>query len=152
MTTKIWEHEDYLVTIDKGDLELDVIYKFLSKQSYWSKGISKEDVIKSINHSALCFGMYYINPDNKEKKQIGFARVISDLVTFSYLTDVFILPGYRNLGLGKWLLHIITNYDELDIRRIMLSTDDGHSFYSRYGFEPLDKPNVFMQIKGKGAI
>lgn len=111
-----------------------------------------EDVIKSINNSAICFGMYYINPTNKEKKQIDFARVISDLVTFSYLTDVFILKNYRQKGLGKWLIKTITDYDELKIRRMMLSTDDGHYLYSKFGFKPLDKPNLFMQIKGKGAL
>ncbi len=63
-----------------------------------------EDVIKSINNSVLCFGMYYINPINKEKKQLGFARVISDLATFAYLTDVFFLQDFRKQGLGKWLI------------------------------------------------
>ncbi|MDM5196637.1 GNAT family N-acetyltransferase [Fictibacillus enclensis] len=147
-----WKYEDYLITVDKSDLELDVIYNFLSNESYWSKGISMEDVINSINNSVLCFGMYYIDPINKEKKQVGFARVISDLVTFAYLTDVFILKDFRKQGLGKWLIKIIIDYEELKIRRIMLSTDDGHTLYSKYGFASLDKPNLFMQIKGKGAI
>ncbi|WHY71199.1 GNAT family N-acetyltransferase [Fictibacillus enclensis] len=147
-----WKYEDYLITVDKSDLELDVIYNFLSNESYWSKGISMEDVINSINNSVLCFGMYYIDPINKEKKQVGFARVISDLVTFAYLTDVFILKDFRKQGLGKWLIKIIIDYEELKIRRIMLCTDDGHTLYSKYGFASLDKPNLFMQIKGKGAI
>ncbi|GAE32891.1 hypothetical protein JCM9152_4484 [Halalkalibacter hemicellulosilyticusJCM 9152] len=71
MVKKSWENGDYLITIDKTDLELDVIYNFLSNESYWSKGISKEDVIKSINHSTLCFGLYYIDPIDRKKKQIG---------------------------------------------------------------------------------
>lgn len=143
-----WEYKDYIITVDKSDLEFDVIYEFLSNESYWSKGISKEDVIKSIKNSAICFGMY----NKEQKKQIGFARVISDLVTFSYLTDVFVLKEYRQKGLGKWLIKTITDYEELKIRRIMLSTDDGHSLYSKYGFKALDNPYLFMQIKGKGAI
>ncbi|WP_082631318.1 GNAT family N-acetyltransferase [Gracilibacillus massiliensis] len=152
MVKKNWRNGDYLITMDKTELELDVIYNFLSNESYWSKGISKEDVIKSINNSSLCFGLYYINPFDRKKKQIGFARVISDLVTHAYLQDVFILTPYRKKGLGNWLLDIITNYEELNIRRLLLSTDDGHSFYAKFGFTPLDKPNFFMQIKGKGAI
>ena len=152
MSITRWEYEDYLITNDKNDLELDVIYNYLSNESYWSKGILMDDVIKSINNSVLCFGVYYLDPSSKEKKQIGFARVISDLVTFAYLTDVFILKDFRLQGLGKWLIKTITNYEELKIRRIMLSTDDGHILYSKYGFKPLDHPNLFMQIKGKGAI
>jgi GNAT superfamily N-acetyltransferase len=147
-----WEYENYIITVDRNDLEMDVIYNFLRNDSYWSKGISKEDVLKSINNSAVCFGMYDVNPISNEKRQIGFARVISDLVTHAYLQDVFILKDYRKQGLGKWLLKTITDYDELNIRRIMLSTDDGHSFYSKFGFQQLDKPGFFMQIKGKGAI
>ena len=149
---KSWKSGDYIITVNKEDLDLEVIYNFLSNESYWSKEISKEDVIKSINNSAICFGLYYLNPVDKKKDQIGFARVISDLVTHAYLQDVFILAPFREKGLGNWLLDIITKYEELNIRRIMLSTDDGHSFYSKFGFKPLDNPDFFMQIKGKGAI
>nr|WP_100406977.1 GNAT family N-acetyltransferase [Bacillus solitudinis] len=108
--------------------------------------------MKSINNSALCFGVYHLNSINKEKKQIGFARVISDLVTHAYLQDVFILSSYRKKGLGKWLLGIIINDEKLNIRRLMCCTEDGQSFYSQFGFSLLDKPSLFMQIKGKGAI
>ncbi len=112
----------------------------------------ESSLLSLINNSSLCFGLYYINPIDGKKKQIGFARVISDLVTHAYLQDVFILTPFRKKGLGNWLLDIITNYEELNIRRIMLSTNDAHSFYAKFGFAPLDKPNFFMQIKGKGAI
>ncbi len=151
MEKEEWKYKGFLITTDKTDLDIDAIYHFLSKESYWSKTISKDEVVKSINNSAICFGMYYMN-DNNEKTLIGFARVISDLVTFAYLTDVFVIKKYRNQGLGKWLIQTITDYHDLDIRRIMLSTEDGHALYSKYGFEALDKPKIFMQIKGKGAL
>lgn len=32
---------------------------------------------------------------------MGFTRVVGDGERFAYLADVFILPGYRGLGLGK---------------------------------------------------
>ncbi|WP_416150851.1 GNAT family N-acetyltransferase [Salipaludibacillus sp. HK11] len=152
MTNKVWKHKEYVITLDKKDLDLDIIYNFLSKESYWSKELSKEEVAKSIKNSALCFGLYYNNPNTKKQEQIGFARVISDLVTFAYLSDVFILQKFRQQGLGQWLIQTIINYDELKIRRIMLCTEDGHSLYGKFGFEALDKPNMFMQIKGKGAL
>jgi GNAT superfamily N-acetyltransferase len=135
------------------------LYKLVS--SIFSPLLLRIDVLKSITQKQLHQNcgrtilsplITYINPTNKKKKQIGFARVISDLVTFSYLTDVFILKDYRQKGLGKWLIKTITDYDKLKIRRMMLNTDDGHSLYSKFGFEPLDKPSLFMQIKGKGAI
>lgn len=151
MDNAVWIKGEYQITTNKDDLDFDFIFRFLTKESYWSKGISKEDVGKSIDHSTICFGIYETTDDN-EKKQIGFARVISDLVTHAYIQDVFIVEGYRKLGLGKWLVETIIACNELKIRRIMLSTDDAHSFYSKFGFEKLDKPEFFMQIKGKGAI
>ena len=38
---------------------------------------------------------------------IGFARLITDQVTFSYLTDVYILPAWQGSGLGKWLIQCV---------------------------------------------
>ncbi|WP_368666347.1 hypothetical protein [Ammoniphilus sp. CFH 90114] len=35
------------------------------------------------------------------------------------------------------------------VRRFMLATNDAHTLYSQYGFEPLDNPSLFMQIVRK---
>ncbi|WP_342456730.1 GNAT family N-acetyltransferase [Bacillus methanolicus] len=84
---------------------------------------------------------------NENYEQVGFARVISDLATFAYLCDVFVLPKYRGLGLSKWLVKVITSHPELKgVRRFMLATLDAHSLYAIFGFEQLDTPERFMQI------
>ena len=74
----------YYITTDKTKLNVDVIYQFLSEESYWAKGIPKSVVEKSIEHS-LCFGLFY------NDVQIGFARLVTDKATFAYLADVFVL-------------------------------------------------------------
>jgi GNAT superfamily N-acetyltransferase len=90
---------------------------------------------KSIN-----FGMYY------QGQQIGYARVLTDYVRFAYLMDVFILEEYRGKGLGKWLMECVFNHPALqDVRRWMLATWDAHDLYARYGFEPLARPDRFME-------
>ena len=38
---------------------------------------------------------------------IGFARCITDHVTFLYLTDVYILPAWQGQKLGKWLIQCV---------------------------------------------
>lgn len=125
-----------------------MIHNFLSKDSYWAQGISKEIVEKSIQNSALCFGIY--KEEGNSQEQVGFARIVSDLASFAYLCDVFVLPDYRGLGFSKELLKIITNHPELQkVRRLMLATSDAHQLYSQYGFEPLDTPESFMQIRKK---
>lgn len=63
---------------------------------------------------------------------------------------MFILPDFRKLGLSKWLMDVITNHFELtDVRRFMLATHDAHSLYEKFGFNQIDKPELFMQKVGK---
>lgn len=142
-----WFKEGFLISTDKAYLNVDLIHTFLSKEAYWSKGIPKEIVQKSIDNTALCFGVY---KHEVEKEQVGFARVISDLATFAYLADVFILPKYRQLGLSKWLMNIITSHSELHgLRRFMLATDDAHTLYEQYGFERVEDASKIMQKLSK---
>jgi len=133
--------DDYTISTDKTKLDLDVIHQFLSQDSYWALNIPRELVQRAINNS-LCFGMYY------HEQQVGFARVISDLATFAYLSDVFVVPAHRGKGLSKFLVETISNYSDLQgLRRWVLVTQDAHTLYTQFGFTPLDKPELFMQRK-----
>jgi GNAT superfamily N-acetyltransferase len=146
----LWVREGFTISTDKSYLDTAIIFDYLNKESYWAKGIPLDIVKKSIEHTSLCFGVYKGNPRDEHAQQIGFARVISDLATFAYLADVFILKQYRGLGLSKWLMSVIIEHPELQtVRRFMLATNDAHSLYSQYGFEPLDSPQLFMQIVRK---
>ena len=49
----------YTITTDISKLDVNVIHHFLSEESYWAKGISKDIVEKSIANS-LCFGLCFI--------------------------------------------------------------------------------------------
>ncbi|UFJ39484.1 GNAT family N-acetyltransferase [Brevibacillus humidisoli] len=141
-----WQHEEFVISTEKRYLNLDLIHTFLSQDSYWAKGVPREVVEKAVQHSALCFGLYRGDPRQGTVEQVGFGRVISDLATFAYLADVFILPSHRGLGLSKWLVRVIVEHPELSRpRRFMLATQDAHTLYHRYGFAPLDKPGMFLQ-------
>ncbi|MGW8424030.1 GNAT family N-acetyltransferase [Peribacillus simplex] len=136
----------FAISTNKKYLDVDLIHNFLNQEAYWSKGIPKETVIKSIENTTLCFGVYKGELGNEDSEQVGFARVITDLATHAYLCDVFILPDYRKLGLSKWLMDVITNHSELEgVRRFMLATNDAHSLYKKYGFNQIDNPELFMQ-------
>ncbi|GAB6256886.1 GNAT family N-acetyltransferase [Peribacillus sp. N1] len=136
----------FSISTNKKHLDLDLIHNFLNQEAYWSKGIPKETVIKSIENTTLCFGVYKGEIGNEDIEQVGFARVITDLATHAYLCDVFILPDYRKLGLSKWLMEVITNHSDLEgVRRFMLATNDAHSLYKKYGFNQIDNPELFMQ-------
>lgn len=131
-------NSDFFISTNKSFLDLEVIYNFLSMESYWGKGISKELVIASIENSIICYGIYEGNPTIASPKQVGFARVVSDLVRFSWLGDVFILPDYRGKGLSKWLMSVITEHPKLKGTDFHLATKDAHSLYAQYGFKPLE--------------
>lgn len=141
-----WLKNGFSISTNKEYLELDTVHKFLSEESYWAQGRPLDIVKKSIDHTALCFGVYKGEVGKEDVEQVGFARVISDLSIFAYLADVFILPEYRKLGLSKWLMEVITHHPDLqEIRRFMLVTNDAHTLYSQFGFEPIDHPDRFMQ-------
>jgi GNAT superfamily N-acetyltransferase len=130
----------YKISTDQALLDLDVIHNYLSNESYWSKGITKEKVQRSIENS-MCFGVY------KDGKQVGLARVITDKTTFAYLCDVFILDEYRGHGLSKWLLQTILAHPDLQgLKRWTLATLDAHGLYKQFGFAPLGNPDRWMDI------
>jgi GNAT superfamily N-acetyltransferase len=130
---------EFLLSTDRGRLELDTIHAFLSG-SYWAKRIPREVVARSVQNS-LCFGVY------KQVQQVGFARVISDFATFAYIADVFVLEAFRGQGLGKWMMEAIMKHPQLQgLRRWTLATRDAHPLYAQFGFTPLKKPGNFMEM------
>lgn len=143
MQIEEYHKEQYLVSSDPKKLDLHAIHGYLSR-SYWAEDIPFETVKRSVEHS-LCFGVY------NDKKQIGFARVISDYTTFAYLADVFILEEERGKGLSKFLMECILKHKELQgLRNFSLMTQDAHSLYARYGFKNIPKPENFMAKKIDG--
>jgi GNAT superfamily N-acetyltransferase len=133
------EYGGYTVSTDSTRLDLDLIHQFLTN-AYWSEGIPREVVARSIENS-LCFGVF------EGQRQVGFARVITDYSTYAYLADVFIVESHRGRGLAKFLMECITKNPELQgLRRWTLATRDAHSFYAKFGFEPLAKPDRFMEL------
>jgi GNAT superfamily N-acetyltransferase len=129
----------FTVSTDRERIDLDVVHGFLT-ECYWSKGIPREVVARSIENS-LCFGVY------EEGKQIGFARVISDYATYAYIGDVFVLEPFRGRGLGKWLMECIMQHPRLQgLRRWSLVTRDAHGLYAQFGFGPLKKPQNYMEL------
>ncbi len=131
----------YLFSNDKLLLQTGTIHQYLSKESYWAQNIPLEVVSRTIAGSE-CFGVYY------NDKQIGFARVITDNVSFGYLADVFILNEFRGKGLSKELMTFIMTYPPFKmLRRFMLATRDAQELYKKFGFTPLSEPQRFMEIR-----
>lgn len=132
-----WKWNNYRISTDKKHLSVDAIFQFLSQRSYWAKNRTRDQVIKSIEHS-LCFGLFL------EEKQVGFARVVTDYSTMYYLCDVFIQNEYRVSGLGKWLVECVVQHPDLKQLKGILLTQDAHGLYEKFGFKKPDEPEMLM--------
>jgi GNAT superfamily N-acetyltransferase len=138
---------EYLLSTDPSRLQIDVIQRYLSEESYWAKGRPREVIEESIRNS-LNFGLY------RNDRQVGFARVVSDFAVFAWLGDVFVLPEERGSGLGKWLVEAVTNFPGLvGLQRFILATNDAHELYRRYGgFDLLPHPELWMSQPGRQML
>src|SRR5215218_2074123 len=138
----MWRRGDYLISTDPSRLDRDAIHTFLSEEAYWSPGVAREVVERSIEHS-LNFGVF------RRDEQVGFARVVTDYATFAWLADVFVVEAHRGQGLGKWLVGTVASHRELRcLRRWMIATADAHGLYERFGFRPCAADQRFMVIEG----
>ncbi len=132
------------ISTDKAKLQRDILYKFLSQEAYWSKGLPRDAFDRSIENS-VCFGVYLENGG-----QVAFARVITDKATFAYLGDVFVTPAHRGKGLSKQLMKAIDAHPDLQgLRRFMLATADAHDLYKQFGFTSLSAPDRMMERHNK---
>jgi GNAT superfamily N-acetyltransferase len=128
----------YEIDTDKARLDLAAIHRFLAR-SHWAKDIPLAVLERAIRHS-LAFGLY------RGRKQIGFARIVTDHATFAYLADVFVLPEERGKGLARWLVETILAHPELQgLRRWLLGTRDAQGLYERCGFRAPPPAFAFLE-------
>lgn len=70
------------------------------------------------------------------RQQIGLARVVTDEVSFAYLTDFYCLKQFQGKGLGSWILSILDDTFATwpHLRRLMFITDpvNGKPFYEKH--------------------
>ena len=145
MKNLVLQQNEFHISTDTSELDIDAIHDFLSTQAYWCLNIPKEKVKVSIENS-FCFGVY------RHNRQIGFARVITDFSTIAYLGDVYIVEEYRGKGLSKWLIETIMNCPDLQgLRRWILLTGDAHELYRKYGWTELADVSKWMELHNKNV-
>lgn len=131
---------DFLLSTDKGRLQIEMLKEFLSQQSYWAQERSREAIERSIQKS-ICLGIY------RSGKQVAFARLVTDETTFAWLCDVIVDEDFREGGLGKWLVETVCRIlDGFGIEQTLLATRDVQALYARYGgFKLLSAPEKWME-------
>ncbi|MFT4680058.1 MAG: GNAT superfamily N-acetyltransferase [Litorivivens sp.] len=133
------------ISTDTSLLDIEMIHDYLSNQSYWSKGISLDTLLRAIDNS-ICFGLYI------DRRTIGFTRVVTDKATFAYLCDVFVLAQHQGMGYGKMMIQKAMNHADLKgLRRWCLLTADAHTMYTALGWKEIVRPERWMELHSPTA-
>ncbi len=127
------------ISTDRADLDLDWLHAALSERAYWALGRTREQVEAAVAGS-MCFGAFIGD------RQVGFARVVTDRVTFGWICDVFVDEEQRGQGIGSLLMQAIVDEPEIrGLRRLALATRDAHELYRRFGFDRIVAPERWME-------
>jgi ribosomal protein S18 acetylase RimI-like enzyme len=134
----------YTISTSRDRLDLPTALRLL-QATHWGGALTQALLERAVAHS-VCFGVY------QGTTLIGFGRVITDLATFGYLTDVVVAPEHRGRGLGRWLTDCMVRHPQLQgFRRLALLTRDAEALYARAGFSPDTGSLVYMERRDATA-
>jgi GNAT superfamily N-acetyltransferase len=118
----------FLLDDDPARIDRVAVHAFIT-DSYWAQGRTRDLMDELIARAERVGGLY--GPDGR---QLGFARVVSDGYTVSYLADVYVLEEVRGRGLGFALVRFTVDEGPLAGTKWILHTRDMHRLYARLGF------------------
>ena len=130
--------DGYLLSDDRDRIDVELVHRWLSTDSYWAAGRTLEQMRRAIDGS-VPVGVY------RDGRQVAFARAVTDGVIFAYLADVYVDRSCRGLGLGSWLAGGLCDMLAAQgVKRFLLATKDAHGVYERLGFTEV-KPGRWME-------
>ena len=131
----------YEITDEPDRVDLDVVHGFLSRESYWRKGISRERVATSVRMSLPLS----VHLATSKPTMVAFARVVTDTVTHAWLDDLFVLREHRGRGVAGALVEAALTHPAVAGASLqLLLTADAHTLYARHGFQAFPDPRALM--------
>jgi N-acetylglutamate synthase-like GNAT family acetyltransferase len=131
------------LTTDRGRIDLDAVYELL-RAEHWGSQVRRSALERSIENS-VCVGVYDTADGDR---QLAFARAVTDLATYAYLTDVVVAPEARGKGVGQWMIESILAHPDLQgLRRITLLTRDAQELYKKFGFSTDMPTSTYMELR-----
>jgi hypothetical protein len=159
--TKTVNGNEYIISNDQDAISRDFFQKALASDDIdWADPVSPS-TMELLIKNACTIGIYIKEKQENgvpSQTQIGFARIITDYATLAYLTDVYIEPDYRNLGIAKWLMVCVKEILDAipSLRRSLLLTGasgKGLRFYEQEldmkVFQAGDEGRVIMMQRPK---
>jgi GNAT superfamily N-acetyltransferase len=136
---RTWTEGEHRVTTDRAQFDIAVATAFLVNDSYWVQQRTAEEEARAVANSR-CYSVVHESSD----RMVGGARAVTDHVSFAWIADVFVLPGARGNGLGKFLIRCVTD-DLTHVDRLFLGTRDAHGLYAQFGFVSSERNERWME-------
>jgi ribosomal protein S18 acetylase RimI-like enzyme len=113
--------EGYELDDDAARIDRDAVHRYLSRESYWAKGRSRDAHDEMLDRASRLVGLYH------NGLQVGFARtaVVAGM-RVAYLYDVYVLEEHRGRGLGEELVRETVDRGPFAGYRWLLDTRDAH--------------------------
>jgi len=136
---------DLLLTTDRSRIDVDAVLGML-RASHWGGSMTRETLDRAIANS-LCVSVFDAD------RQVAFARAVTDVATYAYLTDVIVADDAQGRGIGSWMIETFLAHPDLQgLRRIALWTRSARRLYERFGFNTDLPASTYMEIRpGPGA-
>jgi ribosomal protein S18 acetylase RimI-like enzyme len=132
---------DLLLSTDRSRVVLDELLAMLLA-SHWGGAMTRPVLERAIENS-VCVGVY-----RGDRRQLGFARAVTDLATYAYLTDVIVAGDSRGRGIGSWMIASLLAHPDLQgLRRIALFTRDAPWLYAKFGFTTQMPASTYMELR-----
>ncbi|CEI61635.1 hypothetical protein FVEN_g9282 [Fusarium venenatum] len=158
-----WTRDEFYISTDPTLFPLTQLKDiFDSAEFYWAKSLPPDAFREALDNS-ISFGVYeqpQADDAPSEVKLVGIVRLVTDCVTFAYLTDVWVDPTLQGKGLGSWLIRCVQEVVDTmpHLRRTILFTGDWERsvpFYEKLMDMSLMEPKkgeglAVMESKGRG--
>jgi len=131
----------YRFSSDPAEMDRARVHSWLSTEAYWALGRARA-VQDAAMDASVNFGMFEVATG----RQVAYARLVTDSVTFAWLCDVFVDPAVRGQGVGVALIENVgAVLDGLNLRRVALATSTAHGLYAKFGFDLVASPGHWME-------
>lgn len=132
---------DLLLSTDRSRIDFGVVLGWLH-DSHWG-GYMSGDLLERAVENSLTVGVY------RGAEQLGFLRVVTDLTTFAYFTDVIVAGSARGRGIASWMIEAVLAHPDLQgLRRFALLTRDAQTLYQKFGFSASNlSASTYMELR-----